>query len=78
MRCRRKSQNVVIPAELFARLMGLSAVVQPRVSVLPATLPPLFVESPTGKGEDGMGVEFETPEREKDKQRKGIPSEALR
>src|SRR5882757_316614 len=64
-------QNVVIPAELFARLMGLSAAVQPRASVPLATLPPLVVEPPTWKGEDGMGVGFETPEREKDKQRKG-------
>src|SRR5882757_2430549 len=46
-------QNVVIPAELFARLMGLSAAVQPRVSVPSATLPPLVVESPAWKGEDG-------------------------
>src|SRR5882757_4261316 len=65
------SRNVVIPAELFAKLMGLSAAVQPRASVPLATPPRPGVESPTWKGKTGMGVEFETPEREKDKQRKG-------
>jgi len=53
-------RNVVIPAELFAKLMGLSAVVQPRVSVLP----PLVVSPPFGR-EGWHGSRIMKPRREK-------------